>query len=264
MDSFAPVILCTLCGDTGLQIVERSDGSRAARDCACRIERRISRRLAQANIPARFNACTLESFRTDHEAEEEHYLSIARFKARKFVETFAPGSTETGILFTGSIGVGKTHLAVAILKALIEQRGVNGVFYEYQELLKKIQNSYNKHVQATELEVLAPVFKAEVLVIDELGATKPTEWVWDTVSHILNKRYNDRKLTIITTNLPNLPPVGLNIATSLSSDARLAAARETLGDRIGERMRSRLQEMCVVVDMQGADFRQTVNRARLG
>jgi len=243
---------CRLCGGSGLRMIERSDGTRAVRDCDCRIERRIARQIAQANIPARFASCTLDSFRIDHESDDEHSLSIARFTARKFVETYVPGRSETGILFTGTIGVGKTHLAVAILKTLIEQRGATGVFYDYQELLKKIQNSYNKHVQATELEVLAPVFQAEVLVIDELGATKPTEWVWDTVAHILNKRYNDRRLTIITTNYPNEPPLGTE---SLLSEARIAASRETLGDRIGERMRSRLHEMCVVVEMRGEDFR---------
>ena len=52
----------------------------------------------------------------------------------------------------------------------------------------------------TEIEILRPVFEAEVLVLDELGASKPTEWVWDTVAHILNTRYNDKRTTIITTN----------------------------------------------------------------
>ncbi len=103
-------------------------------------------------------------------------------------------------MLTGSIGVGKTHLAVGILQALVTERGATGLFYDYRELLKQVQNSYNRQVQATELEILAPVFDAEVLVLDELGASKPTDWVWDTVAHILNTRYNDRRTTIITTN----------------------------------------------------------------
>jgi DNA replication protein DnaC len=115
-------------------------------------------------------------------------------------------------------------------------------------------------VEATELEVLRPVFEAEVLVLDELGAAKPTDWVWDTVAHILNTRYNDRRTTIITTNYPNLPPGVAQAATGRGA-AREAMREESLGDRIGERMRSRLQEMCVVVEMHGQDFRQTVKRA---
>jgi DNA replication protein DnaC len=125
--------------------------------------------------------------------------------------------------------------------------------------LKQVQNSYNRSVEATELEILRPVFEAEVLVLDELGAAKPTDWVWDTVAHILNTRYNDRRTTIITTNYPNLPP-GTAQAGGRGA-AKDAMREESLGDRIGERMRSRLQEMCVVVEMHGQDFRQTVKRA---
>ena len=113
-----------------------------------------------------------------------------------------------GLLLTGPIGCGKTHLAVGIAKELIAQKSAACLFYDYRELLKQIQNSYNASVQATEMDVLRPVFEAEVLVLDELGAAKPTEWVWDTVSHILNTRYNDKRTTIITTNYKDLPPAG--------------------------------------------------------
>jgi DNA replication protein DnaC len=111
-----------------------------------------------------------------------------------------------GLLFTGSIGVGKTHLAVGVLRRLVQERGVKGLFCDYRELLKNIQNSYNPQVNTTELELLKPVFAAEVLVLDDLGAQKPNEWVWDTVALILNTRYNDRQTTIITTNYPTSPP----------------------------------------------------------
>jgi DNA replication protein DnaC len=154
--------------------------------------------------------------------------------------------------------VGKTHLAVGIIKELLN-KNIACLFYDYRELLKQIQNSYNDSVKATELDVLRPVFETEVLVLDELGAVKPTEWVWDTVSLILNTRYNDKRTTIITTNFPNLGARGLR--NSLSSRSREAAehaaSEETLGDRIGDRMLSRLHEMCRIVKMEGADFRQT-------
>jgi DNA replication protein DnaC len=162
-------------------------------------------------------------------------------------------------LLTGSIGVGKTHLAVGILHSLVVEKGVRGLFCDYRELLKEIQHSYNPQVLTTELEILRPVFEAEVLVLDELGASKPTEWVWDTVAHILNTRYNDRRTTIITTNYADAAPGGVG-----TTAAQRAARDETLGDRIGERMRSRLAEMCVTVQMFGADFRQGVGRARFG
>ena len=91
----------------------------------------------------------------------------------------------------------------------------------------------------TELQVLEPVFNAEVLVLDDLGSVKPTDWVWDMVSMVLNTRYNQKRVTIVTTNFENLP-------------AGAAGAGMTLGDRIGDRMRSRLLEMCREVKMHGA------------
>jgi len=141
--------------------------------------------------------------------------------------------------------------------------GVNGLFCDYRDLLKKIQDSYGRS-DLSERQILAPVFDAEVLVLDELGAAKPTDWVWDTVQHILNTRYNDRRTTIITTNYPNETETDSNIYADMPSakrDAKRAMHEATLGDRITERMRSRLQEMCVVVEMSGEDFRQKVKRA---
>ena len=151
---------------------------------------------------------------------------------------------------------------MGILLGLIEEKGVQALFYDYRELLKEIQHSYNPTVASTELDVLRPVFEAEVLVLDELGAQKPTDWVWDTVALILNTRYNDKRTTIITTNYPDAPPLGFGAGPA--NAAQRAAREETLGDRIGERMRSRLSEMCVRIDINGADFRQAAGRARFG
>jgi DNA replication protein DnaC len=115
----------------------------------------------------------------------------------------------------------------------------------------------------TELQVLRPVFEAEVLVLDELGAVKPSEWVWDTVSLLLNTRYNDNRTTIITTNFADEPAASVARSVSLSA-TRAATREETLGDRIGERMRSRLHEMCRIVKMDGPDFRQKFKSASFG
>jgi DNA replication protein DnaC len=250
---------CSLCGGSGMRLVERPDGDRVAQDCACRIERRAARMVAATRIPKRYEHCSLDSFETAFPSATRS-LKQAHLSARKFVESYPLETAGTGLLLTGSIGVGKTHLAVGILQALVTERGATGLFYDYRELLKQVQNSYNRQVQATELEILAPVFEAEVLVLDELGASKPTDWVWDTVAHILNTRYNDRRTTIITTNYANAGPLG----SIHEIKPRDSMREETLGDRIGERMRSRLQEMCVVIEMHGVDFRQTVNLARFG
>ena len=242
--------VCSICGGSGLRVVQE-DGRQFARECVCRVERRAARMLGRAHIPRRYEHCTLENYDTDlpysHRSQGRALLT-----ARKFIEGYPLENDGRGLLLTGSIGVGKTHLAVGILQALVAERGATGLFYDYRDLLKQVQNSYNAQVRETELEVLRPVFEAEVLVLDELGASKPTDWVWDTVAHILNTRYNDRRTTIITTNYANAGPLGTE------AGGRTLVREETLGDRIGERMRSRLQEMCVVVEMQGEDFRQKV------
>ena len=153
-----------------------------------------------ARIPKRYEHCELSNFEFDG---PHRILAAPRMAACKFVEEYPLDST--GLLLIGSIGVGKTHLAVGIIKELVVSKGIPCLFYDYRELLKQIQNSYNDSVKATELDVLRPVFETEVLVLDELGAVKPTEWVWDTVSLILNTRYNDNRTTIITTNFPDDP-----------------------------------------------------------
>ncbi len=246
-------------------MVVREDGLRVAQACVCRVAKRTERLVAAAKIPQRYRDCSLDNYDTDFSSGNSS-LKAALRSARSFVRAYPLETDGKGLLLTGPIGVGKTHLAVGILQALVAERGATGLFYDYRELLKQVQNSYNRQVQATELEVLKPVFEAEVLVLDELGASKPTDWVWDTVAHILNTRYNDRRTTIITTNYANAAPLGslLELGGGALGQARAAAREETLGDRIGERMRSRLQEMCVVVEMQGVDFRQTVNLARFG
>jgi DNA replication protein DnaC len=113
--------------------------------------------------------------------------------------------------------------------------------------------------------VLRPVFEAEVLLLDELGAVKPSEWVRDTVGLILNTRYNDNRTTIITTNFADEPAASVARSLWLSlSPTRAATREETLGDRIGDRTRSRLHQMRRIVKMDGPDFRRKFKSASFG
>jgi DNA replication protein DnaC len=267
-----PTAACPHCGGIGVTMVRRG-GEQFAAECSCRIEKKAALRLQKARIPQRYTHCSLESFDTGFSGADRS-LGMALMKARRFAEAYPLETEGRGLLLTGSIGCGKTHLAVGLLIELIKQRGATGIFCDYRDLLKQIQNSYNPQVAATEMGILRPLFETEILLLDELGAAKRTDWVWDTVAHVLNTRYNDKRTTLITTNFPNLPPALVKAqngplpvddaavsGTASGKQTPRTMGNESLGDRIGEEMRSRLQEMCILVPMYGDDFRQTVRRA---
>lgn len=164
--------------------------------------------------------------------------------ARRFVADF--GAVEVGLLMTGPVGVGKTHLAVAILLELIDTMGVKGVFCDFTDLLSRIQATFARGSEESEDDVLQIYREADLLVLDELGARRPTDWARDVLYGLLNTRYNRKRLTIITTNYEDRPQ---------------KPGDETLELRIGTAVRSRLFEMCRLVEMGGKDFRR---EARLG
>ncbi|MCA1816593.1 MAG: ATP-binding protein [Acidobacteria bacterium] len=222
---------CPHCYGTGMEVV----AGRGARRCRCREENSQSRLLEAARIPRRYSHCTLQNYL---KTSKSQWRAMA--EASKILDGYLAGRVEQGLLFMGPVGVGKTHISVSILRGLIDQ-GVPCLFYEFGALLKEIQDSYNSVSQTSELKVLAPVYQTEVLVLDELGASKPTDWVRDTMQQIIGTRYNDRKLTIFTTNY---------------LDARRNPSDETLEDRIGSRLRSRLFEMCKTVHIEGEDYRR--------
>jgi DNA replication protein DnaC len=251
--------VCPKCEGTGWRPITDGPDRRVTR-CDCRLQHRAEALLAAARIPKRYEHCELSNFEFDGPYSA---LGPARMAACKFVEEYP--LDKLGLLLVGGTGRGKTHLAVGIAKALIREKGAACVFYDYADLLKEVQNSYNPSVDASELGLLRPVFEAEVLILDDLGSVRPTEWRWDTVRLILNTRYNDSRTTIITSNFDDEPAAknsDPDAIVSRSNAATRAAGRDdTLGDRIGERMRSRLHEMCRVVSVQGGDFRQTLRRA---
>lgn len=208
---------------------------KGARRCECRKQVDRAKLLEAARIPRRYQGCSLSNY---HPAPGNGSQLQAFNYAFKLVDEYP--AIDRGLLLTGTVGVGKTHLAAAILRGLAE-RGVSCLFYEFGALLKEIQNSYNPVSQTSELKVLAPVHEAEVLVLDELGASKTSDWVRDTMMQIIGTRYNNRRLTVFTTNY---------------SDIRRHPADETLEDRIGVRLRSRLYEMCKTVIVEGEDYRR--------
>jgi len=221
--------ICQKCFGSGMEIIP----GKGARQCDCQKQLSKHDPFKKAQVPQRYLSChfnTYEPFDTTQRTAKNY--------AYNFSKEFP--AVDQGVLFVGPVGVGKTHLAVSILKGLTERGGFSCLFYEFGSLLKEIQNSYNTFTRTSELGVLSPVLNVDVLVLDELGGSKPTDWVKDTIAHIINTRYNDKKHTIFTTNY---------------LDER-QGNEETLEDRIGIRQRSRLYEMCKTIEIKGADYRK--------
>ncbi len=284
---------CPHCGGTGWRTAQiighRNPNVREAVLCDCTEENRGERLMNAARIPKRYQHCDFENFEVDNYAGHgfgpagEAYdasLKQARLVTQAFAREYP--TDDCGLLLMGPCGVGKTHLGVAVLRNLIE-RGHTGLFYDYRELLKQIQASYNPASAAAESDVLDPVLRAEVLLLDDLGAGKPSDWVLETVGHILNTRYNEKRVTLITTNYLDGAGTGLPAGSSgpspgqskdlplhgrslrMPSGQSVASARveDTLADRIGQRIRSRLYEMCRTVEIGAPDYRKEIRQARV-
>ena len=239
---------CEVCRGTGFEIVERG-GREFAQRCACRAGRGRGGEavtLETCRIPPRYDHCSLETFEPGSSS-----LSAALERAVAFCSGYPHlGEDEgLGLLFCGDNGVGKTHLAVAILRELVTARGARGQFWDFHELIREIKSSYDRETRTTELQVLQPVVDNDVLVLDDLGAWKMTDWMNDTLFYILNSRYMAKRPTIITTNYQDVTREKALAADHLRR-------KEFLVERIGQRLRSRLMEMCLVVQIQGSDHRQ--------
>jgi DNA replication protein DnaC len=192
-------------------------------------------------------------------------LAQAKLMVQRFADEFPVGS-EHGLLLMGPCGVGKTHLAVSAMKSIV-LRGHSGLFYDYRELLKAIQDSYNPESQATEMSVLEPVLKAEILVLDDVGSSKPSLWALETVGHVLNTRYNEKRVTLLTTNFLDSDAGGAaGNSAGAAPTPRVAGTRaptieDSLTERVGKRIRSRLYEMCRTVEINAADYRKEIRHA---
>jgi DNA replication protein DnaC len=223
---------CALCDDTGWKPIDR-DGVRRVVRCDCWRESVGRQRLDSANIPKRYQHCSIENFKAYNES-----LERAVAQARKVVDEFP--AVGRGLFLEGQPGVGKTHLAVAVLRDVMQSKGARGLFYDTRDLLRVIRGTYNESTHTTELDVLRPVMTADLLVLDDLGAEKTSEWVEETMNLIVNTRYNERRPTLFTSNYEDIPD---------DTDPN------SLLFRIGYRMRSRLHEMCEFIVLDGADYR---------
>jgi len=224
---------CSRCDGTGWQATVHN-GVRRVERCACWGDRVTSALLADARIPPRYAKCSLENFVL---YPNEKLAGAIRY-AKTFVEQFP--AVQRGFCLVGPPGIGKSHIAASVVRQLAQEKRVRGLFYDVRELLKVIRSTYNPVVKTAEMDVLRPVMTAELLVLDDIGAEKPSEWVEETLNLIVNTRYNERLPTILTSNFEDTPD-----ETNLDS----------LKVRLGYRMYSRIHEMCEVISYDGGDYR---------
>lgn len=276
---------CPECRGTGWKMVPREDGSgKIAVACECGAGERAARVMERIRIPKLYQHCDFENYITDladdsgnpasrrdssaYTPQAIRSLMQAKMLAQTFVRDY-PGGPDAGLLLTGSSGTGKTHLAVAALKELA-LRGHACLFCEYGKLLRQVQSTYRADSEVSDMSILDPILSVEVLVMDDLGCIKPSAWVLETIGYILNTRYAEasadlryRRCTIITTNYLDEPREKKEPVKDPSG--RFIFVREdTLADRIGARMRSRLYEMCRTVEVFAPDFRREVRTASRG
>jgi len=243
---------------------EAAGTPRVAVRCECGEMDRATRLLDRARIPDRYRHCDFDNFETDNDYDASSPIEVATWhrslqQGKLLVQSLArdfPVGIEHGLLLMGPCGAGKTHLAVAALKTIVA-RGHAGLFYDYRELLKEIQDSYNAESQATEMGVLEPVLRTEVLLLDDLGASKPSLWALETVGHILNARYNANRVTLLTTNFDDAPAPERDGWAARSK----AVTEDSLSDRVGTRIRSRLYEMCRTIEVRAPDYRREIRHA---
>src|SRR5262245_11433203 len=239
---------CPVCGGTGFTTEVREDGRGYARPCECRkpAASNPGALVSACRIPPRYEHCLLQDFVPGTASQR-----AAKDRAERYVAGYPYLGTDEGLglLLSGGNGVGKTHLAVSILRELVEKKGARGQFWDFHELIREIKSSYDSETKTTELQVLEPVVQADVLVLDDLGAWKMTDWMNDTLFYILNSRYLGKRATIITTNYPDADREKVLAADPL-------VRREYLVERIGQRLRSRLMEMCLVIGLDGPDWRR--------
>ena len=194
-------------------------------------EKRISNLLNESGLCGKLLKMTFNNF------ERSKCLDTYKI-AKQYAEDFSPGITK-GLIFQGRAGSGKTSLVAAIAHEIIEQKMIPIRFIEAFDLLLNIRKAYSTKT-CEELDLIEKFSKCQLLVIDDLGTEKNTDWVQQIFYKIINDRYKLELPTIITTNL----------------------TLEELEKRLDERVTSRIVEMCKLVKMPDINYRLSYQKSK--
>jgi len=236
---------CSKCKNSGWVLYVDEHGFRRAGYCDCIAG--IRNAMRKTGLPEHYFDCTFDNFTIKIRGKENIYLKKAKTVLREFAEFFGLKKEQKGILLKGTIGCGKTHLCAALTRRLIERGLFNVLFIDFKELLENIKATFSYGSYFNEQDILYPIQNTSLLIIDDLGSERNTEWTEDVFARILNYRYNRNLPVVITTNYFDRTVKG-------------ALSDELLEERIGARMRSRLYEMCRDIEIISEDYRKIIKR----
>ncbi len=224
-------------------------GREFATPCQCALVHKAVVHYNHARVPAKYaEACLNSKFKDEGNQEA---FSTLKLLVKEYHDR------HKGILLTGLSGVGKTWLVAAFIHEFIVQRGLPVIFRDFFHLLSDLKAGYSHGTSDGEL--IQPLVDAKILVIDELGKGRNTKWEQDILDTVISQRYNASSMCVFTTNYAITH--GQTISERIKPPGTIAEAepieiRETLAERVGPRVYSRLQEMCYFLHINCPDRRE--------